>query len=446
MPDRLPRATDHGLVPSRRSFLKRLGVGAFGAALGLPHLAWRDFRPMRIARIEVFPILYPMVGRFKFFEGPEGSPTGRSAAVVKITAEDGTIGWGESLPIPKWSYETRESVTSTIRSYLAPELIGHNAFDIVGAHAIMDRNIAAGSSTGAPMAKAGVDIALHDLAGKLMNVSLAQLWGRPEGGRITLSWTCNPVKLEDLDALIDEGLKRGYRNFNVKVSPDPKFDIELCRRVKQRVPGGFLWADANGGYDLPTALAVALVPASLIGSTNAMIRVAAIVAGSTLAVLVAARREQRERRACVPRRAKRRVHHEVAEDQRHPEQVGAQVLARERGHLGRRAHRADQLAEPDGAGDGERPSAGPGPPTEDDARTDQRCAGEQQQPGEHDRVGMPAAPQRRGHGDAVMRQLHAQHASSTSAGSPTISTVTRASSDSRKPTNEIGSWSTSRSD
>jgi L-alanine-DL-glutamate epimerase-like enolase superfamily enzyme len=197
------------------------------------------------------------VGRFKFFEGPEGSPTGRSAAVVKITAEDGTVGWGESLPIPKWSYETRESVTSTIRNYLAPELIGKNAYDIAGAHFTMNHSIAPSFSTGAPMAKAGVDIALHDLVGKLMNQPLAGLWGRPEGGSITLSWTCNPVKLDDLDALIDDGLKRGYRHFNVKVSPDPKFDVELCRRVKQRVPDGFLWADANGGYDLPTALEVA---------------------------------------------------------------------------------------------------------------------------------------------------------------------------------------------
>jgi L-alanine-DL-glutamate epimerase-like enolase superfamily enzyme len=260
MPDRFsqgaaPRAEP--LSSSRRSFVKRLSLGAFGAALGLPHLAWRDFRPMRISRIEVFPILYPMVGRFKFFEGPEGSPTGRSAAVVKITAEDGTVGWGQSLPIPKWSYETRESVTSTIRSYLAPELIGHNALDIEGAHAIMNRNIAPSFSTGAPMAKAGVDIALHDLVGKLMNQPLAALWGRPEGGSITLSWTCNPARMEDLDALIAEGLRRGYKNFNVKVSPDPKFDLELCRRVKAAVPNGFLWADANGGYDLPTALDVA---------------------------------------------------------------------------------------------------------------------------------------------------------------------------------------------
>ena len=58
-------------------------------------------------------------------------------------------------------------------------------------------------------------------------------------------------------ALIDEGKRRGYRNFNIKVAPDPKFDIELCRMVKKLVPDGFLWADANGGYDEATALQAA---------------------------------------------------------------------------------------------------------------------------------------------------------------------------------------------
>ena len=41
------------------------------------------------------------------------------------------------------------------------------------------------------------------------------------------------------------------------MAPDPEFDIALCRRVRQLVPEGFLWADANGGYEEATALFVA---------------------------------------------------------------------------------------------------------------------------------------------------------------------------------------------
>jgi len=43
----------------------------------------------------------------------------------------------------------------------------------------------------------------------------------------------------------------------VKIAPDPAFDLEMCRQVRKLVPEGFLWADANGGYDEATALAVA---------------------------------------------------------------------------------------------------------------------------------------------------------------------------------------------
>jgi L-alanine-DL-glutamate epimerase-like enolase superfamily enzyme len=57
--------------------------------------------------------------------------------------------------------------------------------------------------------------------------------------------------------LIEAGWQRGYRNFNIKVAPDPKVDVELARLVRRRVPDGFLWADANGGYDPETALQAA---------------------------------------------------------------------------------------------------------------------------------------------------------------------------------------------
>ena len=211
----------------------------------------------KIEHIETFSVRYPTHGYFKFFEGPKGVPYGRPAVVVKITATDGTVGWGQSVPSHRWSYETLEAADATIRRYLAPELIGLDPTDLAGAHEAMDRVIAPGFSTGMPITKAGIDIALHDLTGKLSGQSLAQMWGRERGGPITLSWTLNPRTLDEIGGLIEEGRRRGYRTFNVKVAPDPQFDVEMCRIVKRLAPDGFLWADANGGYDLETALAVA---------------------------------------------------------------------------------------------------------------------------------------------------------------------------------------------
>jgi L-alanine-DL-glutamate epimerase-like enolase superfamily enzyme len=211
---------------------------------------------VKIDRIDVFPLRYPMTGYFKFFAGA-GGVAGRAAVIVKITANDGTVGWGQSVPIEKWSYETLEAATVAIRDYFAPELIGQDPNDLAGAHSIMDRVIAPGFTTGMPISRAGIDIALHDLIGKLHGKSLAEMWGLPTGGPITLSWTVNARTLDEVDAIMDEGRKRGYRNFNIKVAPDPDFDVRLARRVREAAPQGFLWADANGGYEPATALAAA---------------------------------------------------------------------------------------------------------------------------------------------------------------------------------------------
>jgi muconate cycloisomerase len=145
----------------------------------------------------------------------------------------------------------------TITRYLSPELIGLSPFDGAVIQAVLKSNIAPSFSTGQPICKAGIDLALAALNGRLQKQNAAQPWKRKGRDRITLSWMLNPRTLNEIEGLIAQGQARGYKNFNVKVAPDPKFDLELCRIVKRLVPDGFLWADANGGYDEATALEVA---------------------------------------------------------------------------------------------------------------------------------------------------------------------------------------------
>ena len=232
------------MIFTRRGLLQAaLATAAARAARGAaPH----------ITRVEVFPVSYPVSAHFKFL-----TRGGRPAVFVKITCEDGSFGWGQSVPIPTWSYETTESVVSTLEKHLAPVLVGRDPSDIAGAHAAMNRAISPSFSTGMPIAKAGVDLALHDLTARLRRQNVTEAWGRKPSARLTLSWTVNPTSLDEIEKLVEQGRARGYRNFNVKVAPDPKFDLELCRRVRKLAPEAFLWADANGGYDLATALAVA---------------------------------------------------------------------------------------------------------------------------------------------------------------------------------------------
>jgi len=210
----------------------------------------------RIQHIDLFAVRYPTKGYFKFFAGPRGA-YGRDAVIVKMTSDEGAAGWGQSVPSPMWSCETLETATGVLRDYLGPALIGRDPLDIDGAQGAMDRALAPGFSTAMPIARSGLDMALHDLAGKLKGQSLSQMWQRPRGGPLRLSWTVNARTLDEAETMIDAGYEHGYSNFNIKVAPDPQFDVDLARLVRQRAPEGFLWADANGGYDEAAALAVA---------------------------------------------------------------------------------------------------------------------------------------------------------------------------------------------
>ena len=164
-----------------------------------------------ITRIETFPVPYATAGYFKFFAGPQGRPANRPSVVVKITADDGSVGWGQSVPSHRWSYETPETVESTIKHYLASELIGLDPFDLEAVHAAMQGVIANSFSTGQPICKAGVELALFDLTGKMLGQSAAQRWQRQGRVKIPLSWTVNVRSLEEAEVVVAQGLARGYR-------------------------------------------------------------------------------------------------------------------------------------------------------------------------------------------------------------------------------------------
>jgi L-alanine-DL-glutamate epimerase-like enolase superfamily enzyme len=208
---------------------------------------------MRIDRVEFLPLCFPLVGTWKFFEGGPG----HTVVLVKLTADDGTVGWGQSLPVPKWSYETLETALVVLRRYFGPAVVGRDPLDMEGFQQALDRVLAPAFSTGMPLARAGLDLALHDLVGRRTGRSLAELWGRPRGGPITLSWTVTSRTLEAVEPEIAAACGRGYRNFNLKIGSDARFDVALAGLVRKLAPECFLWADANCGYDVATALEVA---------------------------------------------------------------------------------------------------------------------------------------------------------------------------------------------
>lgn len=211
----------------------------------------------RVTSLQCFVAAYPVVGDFRFLAPKDGQPVTRTTVVVALRDDAGGVGWGQAVPSPTWSYETLETVQTTIERHLAPAIVGLPVDDTTAVWRAMNRVIAPGFSTGQPIAKAGVDLALFDLQGRRSGLGPAVRWGRPPGGPVTLSWTVDAGSEAEVAAVVAAARVRGFRNFNVKIGRDAAADVAICRRLRALAPTAFIWADANGGYDEATALRVA---------------------------------------------------------------------------------------------------------------------------------------------------------------------------------------------
>jgi len=212
----------------------------------------------KLVRVEVGRFDYDFVGEFKFFKPSADGKVRRPAVLVRLTDDEGYQGWGQAVPTPTWTYETPETVETTIANYLAEVLIGMDPEDIPAIHNRMNHTIYPSCSIGQPLAKAAIDIACYDLAGKRLKQSVATMLGGAQLQNLQLSWTVNSTDMSVVETQLEEGRQRGYRNFNFKVGPPQSgsFDLELAKKIKSFAPDGFLWADANTGYTVEAALEI----------------------------------------------------------------------------------------------------------------------------------------------------------------------------------------------
>ena len=212
---------------------------------------------LKIEAIEVTVVNLPCKATFLLAGGTystEGEPTPR--ALVRVVGSNGVAGWGEVTPCPTWCYETSESITTTIRNYLAPALVGHPAWDIDGVHRTMERLINPGATVGQPLAKSGIDSALHDLLARTLEVPLYVLLGGKRLDAIKLSYVVSAHDADEAAEQTRRGLELGYTGFKVKVGIHGEHeDFRQVAAVAETAPKGtFLWVDANQGYELDSAI------------------------------------------------------------------------------------------------------------------------------------------------------------------------------------------------
>jgi L-alanine-DL-glutamate epimerase-like enolase superfamily enzyme len=204
---------------------------------------------MKIAAIETFVVSLP-VRRPHTWAG-NFSPPGRGYVVLKLTLEDGTVGWGETQGLRDWggeyqsrSGESHETVKTVVHDLLAPLLVGEDVREIENLHGKMDRLV-----KGYPYAKAAIDVAMHDAVGKLLGVPVYQLLGGLVRRAIPLAHSIGLMDIEVALAEAQAVVNEGIMTLKVKVGVDAPRDVELVRRLRKTLgPDVKLRVDANQGY------------------------------------------------------------------------------------------------------------------------------------------------------------------------------------------------------
>jgi L-alanine-DL-glutamate epimerase-like enolase superfamily enzyme len=171
--------------------------------------------------------------------------------LVRIETDTGLIGWGEAAAAPVMTGETLESIVSAVH-HLAPALRGRPAADVAGALTAMD-----GRMYGNHGAKAAIEIALHDLAGKSAGKPVHALLGAKKRSRLPL---LGVVAGGDFGGDLRDAEKKkadGVTAYKIKVGIDtPQKDAERTRAICKSLGSGLLIsADANQGYGSEEAIA-----------------------------------------------------------------------------------------------------------------------------------------------------------------------------------------------
>ncbi|PIE36329.1 dipeptide epimerase [candidate division KSB3 bacterium] len=167
--------------------------------------------------------------------------TEKSSVMIRLEHE-GVVGLGEAQPSLYYYGETIESVQQVVEQ--AIPLLGDNPFlleDIL--HELN------ATFPEAPAAIAGLDIALHDLVGKLLNVPLYKLFGLNPQKTPQTSYTLGidtiPATLERLEAA------RQYPILKVKVGLPG--DVEMVKAIRER-SDAIIRVDANCGWGVDEAI------------------------------------------------------------------------------------------------------------------------------------------------------------------------------------------------
>lgn len=206
---------------------------------------------MKIAEVRAYVLEAPLD---KPFWWSFNSAASRGGCLVEVVAEDGTSGWGECFGPPQLNAAVIAAFTAHLigKDAVATEVIWqtlYNTFRDQGQKGLVIT------------ALSGVDIALWDLKGRLMEEPVHRLMGGPVRRHVSAyaTGTYRRDEGDPLDYIIEEVsryAREGFGAVKLKIGFDVGDDLRLVEAVRDAIgPNVGLMVDANHGYDVIEAVA-----------------------------------------------------------------------------------------------------------------------------------------------------------------------------------------------
>ncbi|GAA0521533.1 muconate-lactonizing protein [Saccharopolyspora subtropica] len=209
---------------------------------------------MKISRIDLYNVELPYAGGVYRLSGGRTYES-FEAAIVRITCDDGTEGWGESTPFGSTYIAAHAAGARAGIAELAPALLGRDPRQTDRIADVMDSTLA-----GHHHAKTPLDVACWDIFGKSVGLPVSELLGGSTGVALPMISSIHAGDPDEMRSRVAEHRAKGYRGHSIKIGAldsegGPALDAErITACLADRRPGEFFLVDANGGLLPETAL------------------------------------------------------------------------------------------------------------------------------------------------------------------------------------------------
>lgn len=188
-------------------------------------------------------------------------PSADMSVLVKATAADGTVGWGETYGIV-----APQAVLAILREVLIPFVEGRDARDAASIYEeLYDLQRVRGASGGYyGDALAAIDIALWDVAARQAGVPLCEALGGARANRLPAYASGLPkATLAERVELARAFAARGFRGVKYAGVVSREGVVEEMRALREALPDADLMVDLHWRYGIDEALSLAreLAPA-----------------------------------------------------------------------------------------------------------------------------------------------------------------------------------------